>query len=68
MRERVRRSPALAALVMTHVVDAADLRAELLLASVVHRLDLAGAVRALYVSSEVVFVRRCSHSRSASRG
>jgi membrane-associated phospholipid phosphatase len=46
----------LAALVMTHAVDAADLRAELLLASVIHRLDLVGAVRDLYVSSELVFV------------
>jgi membrane-associated phospholipid phosphatase len=46
----------LAALVVTHVVDAADLRAEVLLASVVHRLDLVGAVRTLYVSSELVFI------------
>jgi hypothetical protein len=46
----------LAALVMTHVVDAADLRAEVALASVVHHLDLVSAVRALYVSSELVFV------------
>jgi undecaprenyl-diphosphatase len=46
----------LAALVITHVIDTADLRAELLLASVVHRLDLVSAVRELYISSELVFV------------
>jgi undecaprenyl-diphosphatase len=46
----------LAALVTTHVVDAADLRAEVVLARVVHRLDLVASVRDLYVSSELVFV------------
>lgn len=46
----------LALLVESHVVDALDLRAERVLASIVHRLDLVGVVQHVYVSSELVFV------------
>jgi undecaprenyl-diphosphatase len=46
----------LALLVEAHVVDAADLRIERALASLVHRFDLVGTVERVYVSSEVAFL------------
>jgi undecaprenyl-diphosphatase len=46
----------LTGLVTTHVVDAADLRIEVLLAGIVHRLGVVDAVEHLYVSSELAFV------------
>ena len=46
----------LTGLVATHVVDAADLRVEVLLAGVVRRLGVVDAVQHLYVSSELAFV------------